>query len=101
VLTLGAGGVLAELFDKHAHALCPITPAQAEAMIDRIGVRKILNGYRGKPALDTASLVSTLVGLSQFAYEHRGSLQELDLNPIIVPPAGTPTTLIDALARFD
>jgi len=100
VLTLGAGGVLAELFDKHAHALCPITEAQAESMIDRIGVRKILNGYRGKPALDTASLVKTLVGLSQFAYDHRGSLQELDLNPIIVPPAGTPTTLIDALARF-
>ena len=100
VLTLGAGGVLAELFDKHAHALCPITPAQAEAMIDRIGVRKILNGYRGKPALDVASLVSTLVGLSQFAYDHRGALKELDLNPIIVPPAGTPTTLIDALARF-
>jgi hypothetical protein len=100
VLTLGAGGVLAELFDRHAHALCPITPEQAEAMIDRIGVRKILNGYRGKPALDTASLVATLVGLSQFAYEHRDSLKELDLNPIIVPPAGTPTTLIDALARF-
>ncbi len=100
VLTLGAGGVLAELFDKHAHALCPITPAQAEVMIDRIGVRKILNGYRGKPALDVASLVSTLVGLSQFAYDHRGDLKELDLNPIIVPPAGTPTTLIDALARF-
>ena len=100
VLTLGAGGVLAELFDRHAHALCPITPEQAEVMIDRIGVRKILNGYRGKPALDTASLVSTLVGLSQFAYDHRDSLQELDLNPIVVPPAGTPTTLIDALARF-
>jgi acyl-CoA synthetase (NDP forming) len=100
VLTLGAGGVLAELFDKHAHALCPITPEQAEAMIDRIGVRKILNGYRGRPALDTASLVATLVGLSQFAYDHRGDLKELDLNPIVVPPAGTPTTLIDALARF-
>lgn len=100
VLTIGAGGVLAELFDKHAHALCPITEAQAEAMIDRIGVRKILNGYRGKPALDTASLVKTLVGLSQFAYDHRGNLKELDLNPIIVPPAGSPTTLIDALARF-
>jgi hypothetical protein len=100
VLTLGAGGVLAELFDKHAHALCPITEAQAEVMIDRIGVRKILNGYRGKPALDTASLVKTLVGLSQFAYDHRDSLKELDLNPIIVPPAGAPTTLIDALARF-
>ncbi|HCO44755.1 MAG TPA: hypothetical protein DIT63_11660, partial [Gammaproteobacteria bacterium] len=100
VLTLGAGGVLAELFDKHAHALCPITPAQAEAMIDRIGVRKILNGYRGKPALDTPSLIDTLVGLSRFAYDHRDALRELDLNPIIVPPAGTPTTLIDALARF-
>jgi hypothetical protein len=35
------------------------------------------------------------------AYDHRGSLKELDLNPIIVPPAGAPTTLIDALARFD
>jgi hypothetical protein len=100
VLTLGAGGILAELFDKHAHALCPITPAQAEVMIDRIGVRKILDGYRGKPALDTASLVATLVGLSQFAYDHRDSLKELDLNPIVVPPVGTSTTLIDALARF-
>jgi phosphoserine phosphatase SerB len=30
----------------------------------------------------------------------RDTLAELDLNPIIVPPAGSPTTIVDALARF-
>lgn len=100
VLTLGAGGVLAELFDKHAHALCPITPEKAQAMIEEIGLEKIVAGYRGKPALDRESLIHSLVALSRFGYEHRGQLTEMDLNPIIVPPAGRPTTLIDALALF-
>lgn len=100
VLTLGAGGVLAELFDKHAHALCPITGEHARAMIEQIGVRKIVDGYRGRPALDENSLIDTLVAVSRFGYEYRDTLAELDLNPIIVPPAGSPTTIVDALARF-
>ena len=69
-------------------------------MIEQIGVRKIVDGYRGRPALDENSLIDTLVAVSRFGYEYRDTLAELDLNPIIVPPAGSPTTIVDALARF-
>ncbi len=100
VLTLGAGGIFAELMDRHSHSLCPITPARAEAMIDEIGVRKILDGYRGRAELDRESLVATLVGVADFAYRHRDSLQELDLNPVLVPARGNPTAIVDALASF-
>ncbi len=101
VLTLGAGGIFAELMDKHSHSLCPITAERAEQMIDEIGVSKILDGYRGRAALDRESLVATLVGVAEFAYRHRDSLQELDLNPVMVPAKGTATAIVDALASFN
>lgn len=100
VLTLGAGGIFAELMDKHSHSLCPITTERAEEMIEEIGVGKILDGYRGRAALDRESLISTLVGVADFAYRHRDSMQELDLNPVMVPGRGTATAIVDALASF-
>ncbi|MBL4622678.1 MAG: acetate--CoA ligase family protein [Immundisolibacteraceae bacterium] len=101
VITLGAGGIFAELMDKHSHSLCPITTERAEAMVDEIGVGKILDGYRGRAELDRESLITTLVAVAEFAYQHRDSMQELDLNPVMVPAKGTPTAIVDALASFN
>ena len=101
VITLGAGGIFAELMDKHSHSLCPITTDRAEAMIEEIGVGKILDGYRGRAELDRESLITTLVAVAEFAYQHRDSMQELDLNPVMVPAKGTPTAIVDALASFN
>lgn len=99
VLTVSAGGVLAELMQKRAHGVCPVPPEKAARMVSELGVDRVLDGYRGRPALDRQALVDLLVAVSAFAYDHRDCLAELDLNPVMVLPAGV--AAVDALVRFD
>lgn len=98
VLTLSAGGILAELMPRRAHAVCPVSPEKAEALVAELGVDRILAGYRGRPALDRAALLTLLVAVSQFVYAYREVLAELDLNPVMVLPQGI--AAVDALLRF-
>ncbi|MBL4621072.1 MAG: acetate--CoA ligase family protein, partial [Immundisolibacteraceae bacterium] len=59
----------------------------------------LFEGYRGQPPLDN-SFFELLVNVSQWVYDHRDSLKELDLNPVFVSNTGTPALVGDALAIF-
>ena len=84
LVLLGSGGTLCELVDDVVYAKAPITPEQAEAMIDRVRAAKMLDGWRGAPAVDRGALMQTLVGLSQAA----AHLPSLEINPLIVAQSG-------------
>jgi len=99
VITLGLGGVWAELWDRKAHALCPISPEKANNLISRLGIDPLLDGYRGAAKLDRAGLAHAIQAVGDFAHAHRRQLLELDLNPIIVTAGGC--YAVDALASFD
>jgi acetyltransferase len=59
---------------------------------------KLLRGFRGKPAADIEALAEALVRVSQLAVHLEGRLDELDLNPVMVLPAGRGVRAVDALA---
>ena len=99
VLTVGLGGTLAEVLKKTAHAICPIDHEGARGLIDRLGIAPIIAGYRGKPPLDP-SIYDLIVNVSKWVYDRRAELCELDLNPILLRPAGSAALVVDALARF-
>ncbi len=44
----------------------------------------LLRGARGRPAGDRAALIETVVAVSRMCYQLRGSIGELDVNPVIV-----------------
>ena len=48
-------------------------------------------------ALGFISLAQLMVALSRFAADHADQVGEIDLNPVIVHPAGEGLTIVDAL----
>ncbi len=101
VLVLGAGGVQAELLADTVTLLPPWDRPGLEQALARLKVSRLLGGFRGKPAGDVAALIETILGVSRFAQEHLASLAELDLNPVIVRPAGLGAVAVDVLIRIE
>ena len=97
ILLFGTGGVMVEVYNDVALRLCPITRGDALEMIDEVKGARLLRGYRGAPAADVDALADVLVGVSQMAAQLEGSLGELDINPLMVLPAGLGVKAADAL----
>jgi acetyl-CoA synthetase len=100
VLVIGAGGILAELLDDSVSLLPPWDAAAIEAALGRLRVRALLDGFRGKPRGDVPALVACALAVARYATAHRESLVELDVNPVIVRPAGRGAVAVDALIRL-
>ncbi len=100
VLVLGAGGVLTELLADSVSLLPPWTRASIEAALQGLAVRKLLDGYRGKAAADLDALLSTILAVANYASSNIGSLIELDVNPVIVRPAGLGAVAVDTMIRL-
>ena len=100
VLVIGAGGVLTELLRDSVTLLPPFTPTSIEAALNRLKVSKLLAGFRGKPAGDVPALVETVLACTRYAEANLNALVELDINPVIVRPAGLGAVAVDALIRL-
>jgi acetyl-CoA synthetase len=100
VLVIGAGGVLTEILRDSITVLPPWTQESVLTALGTLGVAKLLLGYRGRPAGDQAALVSAILGVARYAAAHLETLVELDVNPLIVRPAGLGVVAVDALIRL-
>ena len=99
-LLFGVGGVMVEVYNDVALRLCPITRPEALEMINQVKGSRLLHGFRGTPPADIDALAAALVSVSQLAVNLEGTLAELDINPLMVLPAGQGIKAADALAVF-
>ncbi|HCT75733.1 MAG TPA: acetyl-CoA synthetase [Micromonosporaceae bacterium] len=95
VLTLGPGGVLAEVVDDVALRLLPVGAHDVREMIAETRLHKLLAGTRGRPAADAEALVEAVVRITDLVAGWPPGF-ELDLNPIAVLPAGLGVRVLDA-----
>jgi acetyl-CoA synthetase len=100
VLVLGAGGVLTELLSDSVSLLPPWSRDSIAAGLKRLSVYKLLTGYRGKPAGDIEALIDASLSVAGYAEANASRLAELDVNPVIVRPAGRGVLAVDALIRL-
>jgi acetate---CoA ligase (ADP-forming) len=100
-LVLGAGGVLTELLADSVTLLPPFTRESLKAALGTLKIAKLLEGYRGKPAGDVDALVDTALGVARYAAENASSVLEIDVNPVIVRPAGRGAAAVDVLIRLN
>lgn len=94
---VGLGGILAEAVGDVAFGLAPLEPAEALRMAEALQTRRLLQSFRGEPALDMDALAVALVGLGRLAAE-RPDIHSVDVNPVIV--AGGKPVAVDALVEL-
>jgi acetyltransferase len=99
-MLFGSGGVMVEVYNDVALCRCPITQAEARLMLSNVKGARVLHGFRGRPAADTEALTQALVHVSHLAVQLDGRLAELDINPLLVLPAGRGVKAVDALVVF-
>jgi acyl-CoA synthetase (NDP forming) len=100
VLVLGAGGVFTEIMSDSVSLLPPWTPASIESALQRLTVAKLLGGYRGKPPADVGALIGTVLAVARYASAQVSTLVEIDVNPVIVRPAGLGAVAVDTMIRL-
>jgi acyl-CoA synthetase (NDP forming) len=89
LVVVSAGGTLVELMGERAVALPPYGVDTARSLLRGLRLGRVLDGFRGVPAADVAALAEAMVSLGQLAIELGDHLDGLDLNPVVVGPAGT------------
>lgn len=95
LVLVASGGSLIELLGERSVALPPVDGDRARAMVDRLPLAQLLRGHRGRPACDVTAVVGAVLAVSQLAAELGDRLEAVDVNPLIVSPAGA--TAVDAL----
>lgn len=97
VLTLGAGGVMTEVWEDTVSLLIPTTEAQVKDALASLKVAKLLDGFRGKPAASWPAILSAVMAVQAYVTRNHASLSELEINPLICTP--TRAVAVDALIR--
>lgn len=94
LISVGGGGTEAELWQDVCTELAPVDATTAETMIDRLQVRALLSGWRGRPAVNTEALAAMIVEVSRIiASDPR--IDEFEVNPVRVGVSGA--MAVDAL----
>ncbi len=95
-LTLGMGGVAAEVLADTVTLILPATEAEVLAEMRRLRLWPLLEGYRGRKRADVAAVAALAVRLGQMMADD-ASLEEIEINPVMVRETGA--IAVDALIR--
>ncbi|MEU6300108.1 acetate--CoA ligase family protein [Streptomyces erythrochromogenes] len=87
VAMVGLGGVLTETFRDVAFALAPVPARRAEELLRGLRSAALLDGVRGRPALDVAAAAAVVERITAAAAAHP-EIAELEVNPLLVRPDG-------------
>jgi len=95
LVVVGLGGILVELLQDTALAPAPVSHNEALALLAQLKGARLLDGFRGMPSVDRDRLADVICRVSAFAADHRDTIAELDVNPLIC--TGAQITAVDAL----
>lgn len=95
-LTIGMGGVAAEVLADTVTLILPAGEAEVLAAMRRLRLWPLLDGYRGRPKADTRAVAEIAARLGALMLADP-DLEEIELNPILLRPQGA--VAVDALIR--
>ena len=95
-LTIGMGGVTAELLADTVTLILPVTEGELHAALQRLRLWPLLDGYRGRAKADIGAVASMAAELGALMLA-RSELEEIEINPIVVRAQGA--VAVDALIR--
>jgi acyl-CoA synthetase (NDP forming) len=89
VVVFGLGGIFVEIMRDVVMRVPPFDRDEALRMLDELKGAAVLDGARGRSAVDRAALADLLVRLGQFAMANRDRVKEIDINPLIAGADGS------------
>ena len=95
-LTVGMGGVTAELLDNTVTLILPVTEAEIFLAMKSLRLWPLLDGFRGRERADSASAAGIAAKLCALMLAD-ASIEEMEVNPLIVRSDGA--VAVDALVR--
>jgi len=96
-ITVGLGGVLAEIYKDASTRLAPVSVAEAGEMIAEVKGLATVRGYRNLPKGDVAALARTIAAFSQLAHEAFADVAEAEINPLLIKRDGEGVVAVDGL----
>jgi acetate---CoA ligase (ADP-forming) len=96
-VTVGLGGVLAEIYKDAATRLAPVDEAEARQMIDEVKGLATIRGYRNLPRGDVARLAKAIAAFSALAHMAFADVSEAEINPLLVKRDGEGAVAVDGL----
>jgi acyl-CoA synthetase (NDP forming) len=82
VAMVGVGGVLTEVLDDVATSLAPIASSRAVDLLRALRSSALLDGVRGRPAVQLDVLAQQIAAITEFACAHP-ELADLEVNPLL------------------
>ncbi|MEM0481544.1 MAG: acetate--CoA ligase family protein [Nitrososphaerota archaeon] len=79
---VGMGGVFTEVVRDFITFVSPVQGDEADEMLNRLRLSKLLDGFRGYPPVDRKALRETIVNFSQILIENP-SIAQLEINPLM------------------
>ncbi|MCV3269827.1 acetate--CoA ligase family protein [Roseobacter sinensis] len=83
VLTLGAGGVLTEIWQDSVSRLLPVTEDDVTDALGQLRLFPVLGGYRGRPAANLSAIVAAVMALQDCVIAQGDAISEVEINPLI------------------
>ena len=87
IAMLGLGGIYTELLGDVAVGLAPLDLELAVQLLRSLRGSRLLDGLRGKPAVDLEAAARAAVAISELAAA-RPDIAEIEVNPLLVTPSG-------------
>jgi acyl-CoA synthetase (NDP forming) len=95
-LTIGTGGIAAELLGDTQTLILPVEPRDVLAAINRLQLAPLFSGYRGTPQGDLDAAVAAIMAMAA-AMQNDAALDEIEVNPLMVAGQGKGAIAADAV----
>jgi len=96
IVTVGLGGVWIEALEDVRLLPAGLGESEILAEIGRLKGARLLEGIRGAPPLDARAVARTVAIVAELM-QVNPQLSEIDVNPLVVYPAGDGVQALDAL----
>ena len=94
LVMFGLGGAYVEVLRDVAFRLAPLSVEEAREMVAETAAGRLLAGVRGRPPLDEEAVVAALLRVGQLLADFP-PVAEVDVNPLMVGPAGEGASAVD------
>lgn len=97
IVSVGLGGVLAELYQDVSIRPAPVSAEEARKMLGEVKAFAQLSGFRNLPKGDLHALADAVAKVSRLAECSNARVAEAEINPLAVLPEGRGVRALDGL----